>query len=68
MRHYCPYFVDIVVLTPKVRGRREQNWVLVCLLIKSAPILAPFPIPTILGGGGVTIVRKKKKGKGSLFV
>ena len=46
MRHYFPYFVDIIVLTPKLRGRREQNWVVVCLFRKSAPILAPFPIPT----------------------
>ena len=46
MRHHCPHFVDIIVLTPKLRGRREQNWVVVCLFIKSAPILAPFPIPT----------------------
>ena len=37
--------MDIIVLTPKLRGRREQNWVVVCLFIKSAPILAPFPIP-----------------------
>ena len=44
MRHYCPHFVDIIVLTPKLRGRREQNWVVVCIFIKSAPKLAPFPI------------------------
>ena len=34
MRPYCPHFVDIIVLTPKLRGRREQNWVVpvvVCL-------------------------------------